>query len=255
LADGVERFFVVGAQRCGTTYLHGVLDAHPEIEMAKPVWPEPKFFIGSSFAEQGVDYYERHFFDPGSTARLKGEKSTSYIEYELAARRIAETYPRSVVVMVFRDPVERAISNYWFSVRNGVETLSMEQAFSTEKERLNDYDGERFSASPFAYLKRGHYARYFRLWNRYFERDQIKMLIFERLVADRTYLRTVYQALRVDPSFVPPNAEDRVNAADGVGNGITPELREFLGDHFRDSIAELCEVIGDRLEEWNAERR
>ncbi len=231
-----------------------MLDAHPEIEMAKPVWPEPKFFISSSFTEQGVGYYERQFFDPASTARVKGEKSTSYIEYELAARRIAETYPRATVVMVFRNPVERAISNYWFSVRNGVETLSIEEAFSTEHERLNDYDDDRFSASPFAYLKRGHYVRYFRLWKRYFERDQIKALIFERLVGDSRYLRTVYQALGVDPSFVPRNADERVNASDGGGNGVPADLRKLLDGHFRDSIAELSQEIDDRLEEWNAER-
>ena len=42
---GSSRFFIVGAQRCGTTTLARLLDSDPRIELAGPVWPEPKFFL------------------------------------------------------------------------------------------------------------------------------------------------------------------------------------------------------------------
>jgi hypothetical protein len=40
-----DHFFIVGAQRSGTTYLYHLLSEHPSINMATPVWPEPKFFL------------------------------------------------------------------------------------------------------------------------------------------------------------------------------------------------------------------
>ena len=67
-------FAIVGAQRCGTTWLHTMLDQHPQIEMAKPVWPEPKHFIDEVAIQEGREEYikkylkvlfQRHIFKYG----------------------------------------------------------------------------------------------------------------------------------------------------------------------------------------------
>src|SRR6266576_1930600 len=105
-----DHFVIVGAQRCGTTYLYRLLDEHPEIEMAKPLWPEPKFFLDDERYPLGLPYYESQFFSEPET-RVRGEKSTSYIESETAAQRIKATLPEAAVLVVLRDPVLRAISN------------------------------------------------------------------------------------------------------------------------------------------------
>ena len=59
-----NHFFIVGAQRCGTTYLYNLLDEHPEIEMAKPVKPEPKFFMKDDLFEKGLDFYKEKLGRP-----------------------------------------------------------------------------------------------------------------------------------------------------------------------------------------------
>ncbi len=84
-----EHFFIVGAQRSGTTYLYRTLDEHPEIEMAKPVRPEPKFFLQGDLSAYTHDDYLGLFFGNKAGAKLRGEKSTSYIESEHAARQIS----------------------------------------------------------------------------------------------------------------------------------------------------------------------
>src|SRR5712691_8572726 len=109
----VDHFVIVGAQRCGTTYLYRLLDEHPEIEMAKPLRPEPKFFLDDDRFPLGLSYYESQFFSEAGP-RVRGEKSTSYIESDVAAQRIKATLPGAPMVAVLRDPVERAISNYRF---------------------------------------------------------------------------------------------------------------------------------------------
>ena len=84
-----EHFFIAGAQRSGTSYLYHILAEHPEIEMAKPLRPEPKFFHVDALFERGLDYYRHHFFEGKAGAWLRGEKSTSYMESEKAAGRAA----------------------------------------------------------------------------------------------------------------------------------------------------------------------
>ena len=67
-------FFIIGAQRSGTTYLHNILEEHPEISMASPVIPEPKFFLSSDY-KKGKAFYINKFF-PHSHPRniIFGEK-------------------------------------------------------------------------------------------------------------------------------------------------------------------------------------
>jgi hypothetical protein len=73
-----DHFVIIGAQRCGTTFLSHLLDEHPDVEMAKPFRPEPKFFLDEEQFARGLDYYDRRFFTEDRT-RVRGEKSTSYI--------------------------------------------------------------------------------------------------------------------------------------------------------------------------------
>src|SRR3954470_19502534 len=146
-----DHFVIVGAQRSGTTYLYGLLDEHPEIEMAKPLRPEPKFFLDYDRYSLGLDAYDAQLF-PDAGAHVRGEKSTSYIESEVAARRIAAMLPNAVVVVAGRDPVRRALSNLRFSIQNGIETLEPDDALRWAAAGDRPWDRERFSVSPFDYL-------------------------------------------------------------------------------------------------------
>src|SRR5262245_14449285 len=165
----IEHFFVVGAQRSGTTYLYYMLDEHPEIEMAKPIRPEPKFFMQDVFLESQPKDYERIYFGAKSDAQFRGEKTASYIESPLAAKRIAQWYPNAKILFLLREPIARAISNYHFSAANKLETLPLEEAIRTEEQRRENYDHDRISASPFAYLQRGIYIDYIRVYEQFFK--------------------------------------------------------------------------------------
>ena len=123
--------------------------------MAAPFRPEPKFFLLDDLHARGLPYYESTFFGHRPGARLRGEKTVSYMESDKAAERIAAAFPQARIVFLLRDPVERAISHYWFSVENGVETLSMEQAFRREEDGNMGEEWSRLSMSPFTYLRRG----------------------------------------------------------------------------------------------------
>ena len=252
-----EHFFIVGAQRCGTTYLHRVLDEHPEVEMAKPVWPEPKFFLDDDQFARGLDWYGRHYFghEPGATVR--GEKSASYLESDLAARRIAAALPGARIVAMLRDPVARAVSNYWYSVENGLETLPPGDALTQdEDERAHTdegwylVDGARISVSPFAYRRRGRYVEDLRRYRALFGQDRMHVLVFEATVGSAEAVSGLFAFLGVDAGFRPPSIDRVVNPGQAETEPVPADVLEFLRDYFVEPNAELTAEFGLDLSLW-----
>ena len=245
-----DHFFVVGAQRSGTTYLYHLLAGHPEIEMAGPVWPEPKHFLVDCLYERGLEYYENHLFQGKEGAWLRGEKSASYLESEKAAVRVARCFPNAKIVMVLRDPIERAISNYCYSVENGLETLPMSQAFLDEDERWLDYDHDRTSVSPYAYLRRGRYIEYVEMYLRYFPEKSTKVVLFEELVESGDTVRDLCGFLSVSPDAVPSGLRQAINASGRPHTELSSEIRRYLVDYFAEPNARLAERLGLDLSVW-----
>ena len=108
---------VIGGQRCGTTYLAEMLGKHPEVEMAMPAHPEPKFFLRP---RRHLEYDQALF---SGERPLLAEKSTSYLDTPEAADHLIAAVPDARIICIVRDPVDRALSNYRFSVDNGLEHL------------------------------------------------------------------------------------------------------------------------------------
>ena len=128
-------FLIGGAPRSGTTWLYRVLDKHPDVYMARPAAPEPKFFLVDDLYEKGVEFYSRTWFADAGGARVAGEKSTDYLESAVAASRIARDLPGAKLVFILREPVDRAYSNYAWSRMNGLETETFEAALALEDQR------------------------------------------------------------------------------------------------------------------------
>ena len=241
-----DHFVIVGAQRCGTTYLYRLLDEHPEIEMAKPLRPEPKFFLDDEHYALGLPYYESQYFsDPGT--RVRGEKSTSYIESSVAAQRIKATLPRADLIVLLRDPVLRSLSNYRFSVQNGVEPLPLADAIHAAATGIREWDHTRFSVSPFDYLARGRYADYLERFSRFVAPEQIHVVLFEELVGNGAVIADLYARLGVDPGFRPAGTANVVNASDPAGEQPGDDLDAWMREYFREPNARLETMLGRPL--------
>ena len=245
-----DRFIIAGAQRSGTTFLYEALDAHPGIAMARPMRPEPKFFLQERGPEDVAEYDRLHFSHAPSDA-VRGEKSTTYLESPIAARSIANALPDARLVFVLRDPVERAISNVAFSARNGFETQPLETALSRELDgALAQPADTNVSASPFAYLARGRYADLLEPYFARFPARNIRVVVSETLWRDRSALAALTEWLGADPARLGPRA-GAVNTADRDGLGeISPALRARLDDYFAASNARLEDAHGLDLSDW-----
>lgn len=245
----MNHLFIVGAQRSGSTYLYEMLDSHPQVSMIRPVRPEPKFFMNKELVERGKDYYEETYFPenkPGT--KYFGEKSTSYIESPEAARRIKEFYPDARILMILRDPVMRAYSNYRFSVAHSLEPLSFAEALTAEQDRIRV---AKFTTSvtPYAYRKRGNYIGYIESYLEVFDASQLCVLIFEEFANDLDSVQRLYRWLDIDDGFVPPSLHEVVNPAT-IQRIDQPTSFCDLALGYKDSIMRLERWMGRRIEVW-----
>ncbi|MGH2663994.1 MAG: sulfotransferase family protein [Actinomycetota bacterium] len=174
--------FIVGAVKAGTTSLYRYLDDHPDIYMS-PV-KEPDFFT-----HEGADpdaYLG--LFEGASGEKLLGEATPWYLARPGTAERIRNVSPDAKILIMLRDPVSRAYSQYLMDVRNGRQTAELWEAVQKDH-RLPEH----------GYVSLGSYceqvSRYLEVFG-----DQVLVAFFEDFVRDpRGSLERVLHFLGVDP--------------------------------------------------------
>jgi hypothetical protein len=233
-----RHLLLIGAQRCGTTYLSSALDAHPDITMARPSRPEPKVFCDEELSARGSGWYHRTWFAHAEDQELLGDKSTSYLEDPAAPARAAGMLGEPEVVVLLRDPVQRAVSHWRFSTAHGLETRSLEDALLADLREDQPWDRQRSSVSPFAYLRRGRYVEHLAPWTATFPATHV--LFLEELLADAEVLPTLVGALGLDPDRTPPPAARAVNASPGDAPVLDPGVADTLTGYFEECDAELA---------------
>ena len=144
-------FFVAGAPKAGTTAVHAALARHPSLYMSAV--KEPKFFLsdGPPPTRGGpgdVQTYREHvwqrddyeaLFDPAPAGTLRGESTPFYLYRQDAQRRIRELIPDAKLIVILRDPVERAHSNWTHLWSAGLDPVGdFVEACAEEETRIAD---------------------------------------------------------------------------------------------------------------------
>jgi hypothetical protein len=133
-------FFIVGAAKAGTTSLHMYLERHPQVYMCPMM--EPHFFsrVGErSGGQHFVDVISDEasylaLFEGAAGYPAVGERSNSYLGLEETADSIHERVPEARIIVLLRDPIERAHSHYLMDVRGGIQKLSFYESVVKELE-------------------------------------------------------------------------------------------------------------------------
>jgi len=245
-------FIVGGAPRSGTTYLYELCDSHPDIYMAKPKAPEPKFFLVDEEYSKGLGYYSGKYFAHAEGFQAMGEKSTNYLEHSHVAQRIQQCIPNVKLVFVLRNPVERAFSNFLWSCRNRIETLSFAEAIAREQERELTYKQEYRYARPFSYVSRGMYARHLKPYLKFFDPSQVKIFLLDDIVSAPEYVTQELFAFLdipvVDTAF---DLTQSVNSARTLGDQIPSSVYAYLCDVYCQPNQELARLIKRDLSCWS----
>jgi hypothetical protein len=245
----VEHFIIAGAQRSGTTWLYRQLESHPQICMAQPLRPEPKFFLRENAVKLGYTEYRTRHFSHWCGERLLGEKSTSYIERTDSIPRIRAVLPDTRLIFVLRDPVKRAYSNWRFSRAQGREQLSFEDALAEETVRVKSWNDSDTSVCPFAYAARGHYSRYLGVWEHHFPRDRMIVTTSELLFQGGSALSDVFTRLGLDAEAV-RSATDPVNASEEENGRPSDAAARVLSARYKDEMRILRQHWGVDVSAW-----
>lgn len=239
-----RHLLVIGAQRCGTTYLHDLLAGHREIAMARPARPEPKVFLSDELTARGRDWYLATYFGHAGDARVLGEKSTSYLESEEASARSRAMLGDPLILVSLRDPVRRAISHWAFSTDNGLERRPLETALRAGLAGPEPWDPTVTSVSPFAYLERGRFVDYLRPWLEAWG-SSLRVVMLHDLLTDPGAVTALWSWLGV--AQAPSRPVAAANASTTKQHPLDPALERELRDYFRDSDDALADLLGREL--------
>ena len=248
----LPNFLIIGAARSGTSTLYTFLRSHPEIYLRESKRPEPHFFFKMSEYRKGLRYYEERWFPPEGKWPAVGEASTSYLFGPHVPGRIARDLPGVRLIAVLRNPIDRAFSSYWHSVRSKVETLDFPTAIDREDERTKAIEGESLGElKPYSYVARGYYHAQIVNYLRFFDRDQIAIFTFEELRDTPVpLLEAIYRHIGVSTGHLPARLDIAENRSVPIGARMEPALRRRLADVYAEDVSRLGKLLGRDLSSW-----
>lgn len=296
----LPNFLIIGAAKAGTTSLYYYLKQHPDVFMS--ALKEPHFFsyegetlnfrapgnrsalINESAVTQ-LDEYQALFADATGKTAI-GEASPSYLHTPKAAERIRFYIPNAKLIVILRNPVERAYSaflhQYRASVQQGVEGLTdFAEALAHEEEYIRD------NWMPLYHFKTGgFYYEQLQVYYERFDPSQIKIYLHEDLTTDALgLLRDIFQFIGVDDTFT-PDVSVKANISGvpknnglytffkqpavkavlkpflpkGIGQRfdqymlakpkLAPDVKQQLINEYRESILQLQDLIQRDLSRW-----
>ncbi|MGH3383394.1 MAG: sulfotransferase domain-containing protein [Nocardioidaceae bacterium] len=256
----LPNYLVIGTKRGGTTSLVNWLFAHPEV---MPMFPAAQQIKSPHYFDlnywRGLDWYKSHFPTEPAVRRLRdrighppavGEASPYYMFHPAVPERVAVTTPDVRLIVLLRDPVRRAYSNYWERRGSDAEVLeSFEAAIDAEPARLADATAERlrdpryysFDHDCHSYLARGRYLEHLRPWLDTFPREQLLVIRSEDLYADpRAVSSQVQRFLGLTETDI-----DRLDHHNRLPvPAMDAATRQRLVEYYRPHNAALYEALG-----------
>lgn len=204
----LPNLFVVGAMKAATTSLHNYLSLHPDIYMTGDPWKEPGFFVKELNWGKGWDWY-RSLFEAAEHQKYRGESTTDYTKsphYAGVPERIFDACPDAKIIYIMRDPIERAISQYWWEVEFSAEGRKMPQGILENPWIMNA----------------SHYALQLKPYLELFGNDNVLALTTEELIqSPQTTLIKIFAWLEVDTNIDLPDTFD-------VHNKSKPSVNRFI---------------------------
>ncbi|MGF1491695.1 MAG: sulfotransferase domain-containing protein [Microcoleaceae cyanobacterium] len=264
-------FLIIGVQKGGTSSLYEYLIQHAQI--APALVKEVHFFDNHTRAHnfgKGMIWYRSHFaysfqnlFLSAERSLTTGEATPDYLFDPNAPQRVAKYLPSAKLILLLRNPVDRAYSHYLHNVRAsatydpGREPLSFEDAIAQEDERLKGeqekllQDSSYFSYnySHYSYLSKGIYIKQLEKWLEFFSKEQILILKSEDFFENPPitfaqvleFLGLQKQALTDYTAY---------NTREKSDSSLSESTRRYLVSHFEPYNQSLYQLTGEDFG-WN----
>ena len=229
-------FVIIGAPKCGTTFLYHLLTKHPHVEPA--AFKEPHYF--DLLFEKGIEWYRGCFLPPrwkDGRRTITGEATPGYLYDTHAAERMADVIPEARLIAMLRNPVDRTYSSYQFSeVRHGREKATFEETIAAYLDRPH-------GDSP---LQRSIYVDHLLRWSSFFSDEQMLVLKSEDVFeCPQEMLKRVLDFLDL-PAWTPTDSDlQNIRNKGSYEQPMNPITRRQLEEYFEPHNQRLYEYLGE----------
>lgn len=196
-------FFIVGAPKAGTTSLYHYLNEHPEIVMSSQ--KETDFFSDESLQKQGLYYgksrittlEQYHMLFESYENKVTGEASVSYLFYEDVPEKIKAYNSAAKIIVMLRNPAERAFSHYLMDYRLGLINQSFENVLAEGK------TGRKQELFYQQFVTLGLYYEQVRRYLETFGKENVHIIFYDDFKNDlQNQIQKVYDFLEVESTFI-----------------------------------------------------
>lgn len=234
-ASRKPHFLIIGAEKAGTSSLYQYMVEHPQILPA--IEKEIHFFTQEY--DRGVDWYLAHFPPIPETAEfLTGEASTSYLTSDLKTiQRCFDLLPNIKLLVILRNPVDRAISHYHQVVRLGKESRTLEEVVRADLEILLGVenpllDNTYWKKTQRGYLGRSMYVYWLEKWTSIFPKEQFLILKSEEFYSSpQVAMKLVFNFLGLPDYQMIEYPNYNSGSYDPLVDSIRSKLSRFFQPH------------------------
>ncbi len=226
-------FIIIGTVKGGTTSLYSYLTKHPLILPA--IRKEIYFWNDKRSFDRGLDWYYSHFPEI-STNQIcnSGEASPNYLLSPHAGERLAQVFPQTKLILLLRNPIDRAVSHHYMNVALAHEHRSLDIALLSELDFLKTHpetDSVNSQITP-SYLIAGLYLKHIQRWLQWFPREQFLILKSEDFFnAPNTIVNQTFEFLEVKPYELPRYPIENQRYYPPASESLRQDLRVFFEPH------------------------
>jgi hypothetical protein len=244
----LPKFLIIGGVRCGTTSLYYDICKHPSVE--KAAYDEIGFFDDNYHL--GIDWYRSMFPTEKKMNKIQketgfcvtGEDTPFYIWNKSAIEKIKNLIPEIKLIVILRNPVDRAYSNYHLSVREGNENRSFKDAIRNDIKFINykKHNNEELTNFDFkkSYIAKGLYYDQLINWFNTFDKKQISIVFTEDLRDNpEDTMQTIFKFLQLP--FFSIKKYEKQKMSDY--NDMEKEIRMELSRYYESYNEQLFELI------------
>jgi hypothetical protein len=243
---------IVGAQKAGTTSLNLYLSQHPMLITHKQT--EMIYFLDDKTYSLGYEHAYHRYFPHHETGKMLLAKNVGVMYSRQAMERLYKHNPQMQVVIVLRNPVDRAYSAYWFARRRGQEDLkTFEEAIEASPDRYKDKG--IFRQGNCSYMDRSLYAKHLKMIFSIFPRSQVHIFLTDDMKKDiRGVCNHIFTSIGLDQD-VSLDTKREHNRASIARSELLARLlgrKSFLKRTFRKILSDKpADKIKDMLNRLN----
>lgn len=195
----LPNLFILGAAKCGTTTLYQYISGLTDVCMSKPKEP---FFFEAEF-DRGLDFYHRKYFSHWRGEVVVGEARHRNLILPYVPPRIHKLNPNAKLIVLVRNPIDRAFSHWYHLFARNSEELGFCEAIQEDLKRIEkglkcdtpeeikqhilklprEAEDKEIGLGLYrTYLDSGYYYEQIERYLSLFPRENIKVIVFEDLV-------------------------------------------------------------------------